>query len=330
MDASTMSDGTQVAEPMDAGEFDGLNPSLLDCVEDNLQYLLAEAGERDSLGPFAREWSFRWAGSEALPSLFTRTLDSRVEEDTAWRIVRGSSGDNLEAVSDRLRDGKAVVLLGDAYEMPWLPYYQRSHMEHSFVLTGVNPSENSAYFGVDMYWNDTQWGRARPVRLALDQDNLISILGSAPVVTLALEAGGRSQAPSVSHVLATAAHEILAASAPGGAMARWCRSQQRLWEDPAAPSRVALLCWLAQRARSRLVTWASTDVSEGSDSVVQVMQEEVLPAWRRAAELAHLAERRAGRGRSAPGAVLDEIVGPVAAAESRAAERAVDTFQRSE
>jgi hypothetical protein len=51
-------------------------------------------------------------------------------------------------------------VVGDAFDMPWLPYFGRAHMPHSF-LVAARPGKPTPIV-VDAYDNHTEWGAAEP------------------------------------------------------------------------------------------------------------------------------------------------------------------------
>lgn len=56
--------------------------------------------------------------------------------------------------------GGVWYAIGDAYSMPWLPYFEHAHMPHSFLLGATVGSPTALV--VDAYDNQTEWGPAEP------------------------------------------------------------------------------------------------------------------------------------------------------------------------
>ncbi|HEU4962321.1 MAG TPA: BtrH N-terminal domain-containing protein, partial [Bacilli bacterium] len=159
--------------------FPGVDSPYLDCVADNLAILLLHAGAEEARSPFACQWRFAFDPQRVdwLGVLFETPYPELVEHQTGCRIVRGSVDpeDSLEALRPLVEAGRPVLMFGDVYHMPWLPYFGRVHQEHSFLIDGVSEDGRMVHI-VDAYDNATEWGRALPIACELPVTALPVIL----------------------------------------------------------------------------------------------------------------------------------------------------------
>ncbi|GAA0467629.1 hypothetical protein Ade02nite_88400 [Paractinoplanes deccanensis] len=295
----------------------GLDAELLDCYDDNLQVLARHAGAADVRGPFFRDWGFTAEG----PEFSREPVERRLREDTgltvAWHPPLPSA---VEACAALLAEGRPVLAMGDAYDMPWLPYAGHAHMTHSFVVDAIDGGTAGI---ADAYHNDTAWGSARPGRTEIDTARLAGLLGAdARIATL--EPAGPAMPLDPAEVMRANA-EALDVSA-----LRDYADRIRRLDDRPGTEELALACWLGVRSRTRYGRWLAA-LAERDPAVAPVadrFRDEVVPAWRRASERAYIARQRAERGRAVPAGAFDALAGPVADAEAAAAGTGVTTGGR--
>lgn len=304
---------------------DGLDAPVLDCYENNLQVLARQAGAADVSTPFARDWAFRPEDGDTPPRFARQPIEERLREDTGliltWHGVPPEVPP-IEACARLLVGGRPVLAVADAYHMDWLPYAGNTHMTHSFIVNGVDAARGQASI-VDAYHNDTAWGPARPAITTLSRAALAGLLGGGARLGT-LEPGPPGPPLNVQATLSANSREITRAMA-GGDFQRYVADRRDRADQPGAIASVALACWLGERSRTRYARWLG-QVAEAlalpplADLAVW-FTDDVAANWRRASELAYLAQQRVQRGRRAPGAVFDTLAGPVADAESAAAAR---------
>jgi hypothetical protein len=305
-------------------DLSGLDADRLDCYDDNLQALARHAGAADSFTPFARDWAFLEASDayaesgDGLPGFAREPVERRLRDDTGLVVARHETAGGASAVETCARliaGGHPVFAIADAYEMAWLPYAGNAHMEHSFIVTGVDLRRRQAWIA-DAYHNDTAWGPARPTTAMLATDALAGILGDRPRLAT-VETG----AAAVPLDIAVVVRANAAGIADAGALRRYA---ERMRQRPREAAHVALACWLGVRSRTRYGQWLERVATARDDpalaSCADRFQTEVATRWRRASELAYLADQRARRGRPVPLAAVDALAGPVADAEAAAAE----------
>jgi hypothetical protein len=73
-----------------------------------------------------------------------------------------STAECLDSWAAELGRGNAVAVTADAFFLPWLPYCGNEHMEHGFVVEGVEGGREPVLHVVDPYENRTRRGHARP------------------------------------------------------------------------------------------------------------------------------------------------------------------------
>ncbi|MEA5360940.1 acyl carrier protein [Amycolatopsis sp., V23-08] len=142
------------SEPMDH--------RLFDCVQVNLAKLADRRhgdGTHLALGRVLRFWPR--PGVDGLPTVEPR-VDGHVAESAALLGLRVTRRQRITTAGE-LEPGPGCYVVADAYHLPWVPYFGRKHLEHSFL---VEPAEDGVTI-VDGYHNDTEWGAARPGRWTL-------------------------------------------------------------------------------------------------------------------------------------------------------------------
>ncbi|WNV85126.1 hypothetical protein [Umezawaea sp. Da 62-37] len=298
-------------------------------MSDDLALLLAQAGVVDVRSPFAANWNFCLVEDVgglprcALPPADqSAQLARRTGLVPLWQRIDGDVAAAVDAWSEALRGGRAVLVVGDAYHLPWLPYAGNEHMEHGFVVEGIDSTDGirePVVHVVDPYDNTTSYGRATPQTCKVSVGDLATALVGGSWAVLA--AIGEPEPIDVCvQVLANAA-EIVAA-AQDGAFARLVDGHRHL--DARAVEHLSLQTWLLSRNRSLHQLWL-LDVrpqlrEAGLDDLPARFDAEVVTAWRRATEMAYLASRRVHAGRAAPPSVL--------AAVERALDHEFETAQR--
>jgi hypothetical protein len=295
---------------------DRVDSADLDCVSDNVALLLAHAGAADVRTPFALDWRFdlreRTDGLPRLdlpPAGLPELLAERTGFTLDWRPV-GSLEDALAEWRDALACGEPVLAVGDAFHLPWVPYHGHKHLDHGFVVEGL---EDGDVHVVDAYDNVTQWGRAEPLATTVPVDDLAAALEDGRWTLLTRV--GEPRPLDVAERLAENAAAILEAEADG--------SYRRFVEahrEPDEPTldNLTLQTWLLARNRSLHARWLADQ--EGLGDLAERFETQVVAAWRRAAETAYMALRRVSAGRQPPPAAFQAAEAAVAAEPALAAE----------
>jgi hypothetical protein len=290
----------------------------LDCVCDNVALLLAHAGVEDVRTPFALDWRFdlveRPGGLPRLdlpPAGLPELLAERTGFTVEWRPVGG-----LEAAVEDWREalgrGEPVLVVGDAFDLPWVPYHGHKHLDHGFVVEGL---EDGVAHVVDAYDNVTQWGRAEPLATTVPVGELAAALEHGKWTLLTRV--GDAAPLDLDERLAANAAAILEAEADG-AYRRFVEAHRE--PDEPTLDNLTLQTWLLARNRSLHARWLAGQ--EGLGDLAERFETEVVAAWRRAAETAYMALRRVSAGRQPPPAALHAAEAAVAAEPALAAELA--------
>jgi hypothetical protein len=310
-DAATKAEATAFARC--APLLDRVDSADLDCVSDNVALLLAHAGLADVRTPFALDWRFDLRdGADGLPRLdlppaaLPELLAERTGFTLEWRPVG-----ELDEWREALARGEPVLAVGDAFHLPWVPYHGHKHLDHGFVVEGL---DDGVAHVVDAYDNATQWGRAEPLATTVPVDDLGPALADAGRWTL-LTRVGEPRPVDLAERLAENAAAILGAERDG--------SYRRFVEahrEPDEPTldNLTLQTWLLARNRALHGRWLAGQ--EGLGELAERFEAEVVAAWRRAAETAYMALRRVSAGRQAPPAAFEATEAAVAAEPALAAE----------
>lgn len=303
--------------------WDRVDVDALDCVAVNVAVLLEQAGVRDVRTPFAAEWHFSFEpqrteaqlllGRSPLQDLVARYTRHTIREDRL-------SDDGLSADLARLADEGPSLLFGDAYHMPWLPYANNQHMEHSVILTAID--DRSADI-VDAYSIRTEWGEARPTATSVSTDCLVDSINSLKSarhkIAWSVQKGSEMAGQGFDRVLLANVENILQELDARHAMRTFATYYADHAKNPDALAQFALDCWLITRARQIHARWLADLAQKSSGlvsaTVVEAFTTAVVRPWQTASEFAYIAFRRAKDGRSAPETSFKLIMNQIEPAE---------------
>lgn len=251
-----------------------MRTELFDCLQANLA-LLADryhgAGAHLALG--APLWFDPTQGADGLPTV-EPSLDDQLGDAKSLLglAVRGRwSGGDLAAL---VAEHGTLYVVADAFDLPWVPYHGRRHLEHSFLVSGADRAVVE-----DAYDNQTPWGPAVPGRWELAWTDL-------PAATEAV-------------LLAPVDRPSPAASVHIGPIEEYAVAYAGHLDRVAALDRLTLETWLLARSRHRHAAFLD---AAGRPAVA-----EQLRAWDLLAEQAFLALRRLQRGRPEPTGLTDRL-----------------------
>lgn len=287
-----------------------VDTSALDCVQANLAAVgnavhgvRGEAG----LGAFLRFRPRRVTPGEApepeLPTI-EPTLGDRLAAarhvlglDHSPGVPHAGAPSLLRAISSAW-----LLVIADAYYLPWVPYHGHTHTSHSFA---IRRGERGIEL-LDAYTNDTPWGPARPRFWVLTGQEAGQVLPAQAMTAVELRPAAAGPLPAPADAFDAAVADLTAAckDRTGGYLAAYEQYRDRA----AALSRLTVETWLLARQRAAFATWLGTAGSRGeiprpNDAPAQ----EQARRWAEAAEATYLAMRRAQRGRAVPGGVLARI-----------------------
>ncbi|MEU6556311.1 hypothetical protein ABZ915_39615 [Streptomyces sp. NPDC046915] len=261
---------------------------LFDCVQVNLAVLADRwhgPGTHLDLGAVLR---FRPVpGPDGLPTVERSAADQLTE--TAHRL--GLTVLDLRTT----RPGEAVApaagryLVADAYHLPWVPYFGRRHMDHSFLL---EPADGTGAVVVDGYHNDTPWGGARPVSRPLSRAELAAAV-PGPALSVTLAPAETPTAP------AAAGLDLADEEVADRYVTAYAEHPDRL----AALDRLTLETWLLARSRKLHARFLHSRGVLADDPTVLAH----VRAWEQLAESVYLGYRRVERGRPAAGELFTRL-----------------------
>lgn len=303
--AASATDITQACDRL----LDKVDSAFLDCVSDDVALLLAHAGEPDPRAALAERWRFDLRPGDGPPAvaLPAPDVEDRVTRRTGWRLEWREVTDARDAVRawhDQLRRGRPVLVVGDAFHLPWVPYFDHEHMDHGFVVSGI---DGTVLHVVDPYDNVTEWGKAAPL------STTAVLTEVAPALTggrwAVLERVGPGQPAHVPDLITANAGAIASAAVDGGAIARFLAGHRPL--DGVTLPVLVLQTWLLARDRALHGLWLADNRSALHDLGVPGFADEfaqrVVSAWRAAEQATYLALRRVRRGRAAPQSALEAV-----------------------
>lgn len=254
---------------------------LLDCIQVNLAVLADEVHGPATHLALGAPLRFRpGPGPDGLPTVEPGYAEQIEQSLPRLGLVPRRHWAGLSRL--RLRETGAehglLYVVADTFEMPWLPYFGRKHMDHSYLLSGTGDHAEVS----DAYHNETQWGTAAPGRWCLPWTDL----PATATYAARFEPGPRS---------ADVRPEVDIA-APDDYLAAYANHSDRL----SAVDRMTVETWLLQRSRRlhAACRWAERPPADVAAH---------LEAWDRLAGQAFLALRRVQRGRPEPGHVLPEL-----------------------
>ena len=189
-----------------------------------------------------------------------------------------------------------MFVVGDAYVLPWVPYYGHRHTGHGFLLRVVG----DRYELTDAYTNRTPWGDAEPRVWALDRSEATAWLGQERLIGSRLVRALGGPTPSTTPTLLAESVADLRTATSDGRIATYVVAYRDHPDRTAALERLVLQTWLLSRQRATLAR-----LTDGT--ALCAAAERRRGAWRELAEQTYIAMRRAARGRPAPTTVFDDL-----------------------
>jgi hypothetical protein len=290
----------------------GIDTRLLDCWEVTLAMALLADGPHDVRSALGAQWWFQFVPG-APPRLDVEPTADRVAELTGLRLTtRAVAAGELAAVCRAtLAEGRAPMVVTDAYLLPWCPYAGQKHVEHSFVVLDAADGLRV----VDAYDNRTQWGDAVPLETFVDA-SVVAALETEPLTRIHTLVPDRRPAP-------TRRADLFARTI--GALAGWTAPYDGFIEtychpdvDVAAFDEFCEACWTIERRRGLYAAWlADLAVEPGLADRFRV---EIVARWAEVNKFAYLALRRLRAGRKVPSGIADLVAAAAKAEQDLAAE----------
>ena len=260
---------------------------LFDCLQVNLAVLADRwhgAGTHLRLGATLH---FRpETGANGLPTV-ARTVEQHLSDAQSALGIAVRALHRTPATSGiPLAEGCYVV--SDAYHLPWVPYFQQRHLEHSFLAEADGTDVVNV---VDGYHNETPWGSARPGLWTLPAQDFVTAVPSPALVAELAPAAERPGAVG-------AALDLAGPEAIDAYIDAYAQHPDR----NAALSRLTLETWFLARSRKLHAAFRAR-YGPSPDSDVDAHRR----AWSSLTEQTSRAGRRVERGRTEPPALLPRL-----------------------
>nr|WP_042179899.1 acyl carrier protein [Kibdelosporangium sp. MJ126-NF4]ADB02857.1 AzicU9 [Kibdelosporangium sp. MJ126-NF4]CEL14088.1 FIG01042921: hypothetical protein [Kibdelosporangium sp. MJ126-NF4]CTQ88454.1 FIG01042921: hypothetical protein [Kibdelosporangium sp. MJ126-NF4] len=264
---------------------ESVHANLMDCVQTNLAVLADHHYGPDAHLNLGAHLSFHWRHRPGELPTVEPSLAKQIAaaEDLLGLVARDRATVCGPDLFDWAAGRDLVYVVADAYELPWVPYYGRKHMEHSFLLA---PDCTI----IDAYANETPWGPATPgtwkpvqEQLCLPQAEVFHfepIMAGLPRLTPSLDDGNVD-----------------------GYIAAYEREPNRT----RAVEQLTLETWLLTRSRKLHAAFHQVH-GRTADELA-----EHLRGWDSLSEQTYLAYRRVLRGRDEPPWLMDRLAGMLAA-----------------
>lgn len=269
-----------------------ISPHLFDCIQVNLAALAERRyGEGAGLRLGAVLRFQPSPGPDGLPTV-ERTVRQHLAD------AQGLLGLSARTVShdrpfDLIDPGPGCFLVADAYYLPWVPYYGKQHIEHSFLLLA---RDRDTVTVEDNYVNETPWGSARPGTWHVPSGDLADLPGCAVAAELV-------SVPTLPADV-TARQE----PAPWDSVNRYADAYARHPQRAVALRRLTLETWLLARSRKLHAAFLGRRTQQGQAQQGSLpTAHEQLAAWDAFTEQVYLASRRVDRGRAEPPGLTDRL-----------------------
>ncbi|MES4908563.1 MULTISPECIES: acyl carrier protein [unclassified Streptomyces] len=266
---------------------------LFDCIQVNLAALAERRyGEGAGLRLGAVLRFQPSPGPDGLPTV-ERTVRQHLAD------AQGQLGLSARTIShdrplDLIDPGPACFLVADAYYLPWVPYYRKQHIEHSFLLLA---RDRDTVTVEDNYFNETPWGSARPGTWHVPSGDLADLPGCAVAAELV--------AVPTPPADVTARREL----APPDSVDRYADAYARHPQRAVALRRLTLETWLLARSRKLHAAFLGGQAQQGQaqQGALPTAHQEQSAAWEAFTEQVYLASRRVDRGRAEPAGLTDRL-----------------------
>lgn len=304
--------------------FEHVDSAYLDCIADNFAVLLCHLGVADVRTPFACQWYFTFdlALYGDLPLLAKKSITDIIRQQAGCIVQKHRFDSNryMETLETSIRHNSPVMILGDAYHMPWLPYFGKEHMKHSFIIDGFNDNKTMLHI-VDAYFNRTEWGEATPTETILPSTELERIIqelddpDSGSFFTMQRE--GPPPTIDIPSLLMQNAEHILAQVRDNAAIHHFSEHYARNIMNSVLMKQFVLACWLIARSRALHQLWLADIAREHPQLLEPTFAEQfsqnIGKPWQQVGEFAYILARRVSQGKRPPETcfhLLEQIIAP--------------------
>jgi hypothetical protein len=294
----------------------------LNCDNAHLAALLQFYGAADPSGPMGQQWGFALRSTAEVPVTLGLPVLTAIERETGLVFDRRQvpMAEYHETVEATTAAGTPMIIYGDAFHMPWLPYFGNDSSAHPTILAGVSAGEK--FHIVEAYTNSTPWGRVVPGPATVTRaefDTLVEALHPAQRgEVISLSARRAADPRPLREILRANADGVLARVRDAGDMAAFAGWARGHAGDATAMALYDLGCWEVTRARSCHASWlrrvAGAVPGALPEGFADRFAAEVDLPWRRVSQFAFVNAQRVARG-ARPATASMELVEQLAVAE---------------
>ena len=316
-------------------KFDRVDYKYLDCIENNIATLLAYEGVHDLRTPFACQWYFSFQeNAKNRVKVKRQAVEDLVLKYTGYKVSQYILNDkplDLELCVSHINQKKPLLIIGDTFYMPWLPYFQREHMDHSFIVTGIDEISGIIKV-VDAYYNHTEWGLAEPVYTNISLADLCRITDSLgegkEYIILEKKEEDCAISWNWNGIVEENAVSIVQNIDRCNMLSRFCRFYRNRLCDIEEIKTFVLDCWLIYRNRKMHSLWLTDLARRSAESwhseIAESFEKEIVTAWQRVNEFAYIMLRRLVRNKKVPETSFDLIENELRGSESKTAMQIID------
>ena len=280
-----------------------IDTSALDCVQANLA-AAANATHRthycDVLGAWLRfrpraaqpgELSYEPALVTIEPTLGERLIAA--DRLLGLEHTEPHSCASRQELIDRLSEDWQLVV-ADAFELPWVPYFGHTHTSHSFLLRKTE----GVIELTDAYSNQTPWGQAVPTTWTLTRLMIEALLPDGLCTAVTLWSGRIGELNPYKEISQTL--DDLVGALRDGRIEGYIDAYANHPDQVVALTKFTVETWLLARQRMAHARWLSRFTA--ADAARAHAER-----WAEAAEATYVAMRRVTRGRPVPDGVVNRI-----------------------
>ncbi|MEU8001118.1 hypothetical protein AB0B66_08170 [Catellatospora sp. NPDC049111] len=298
----------------------------LNCDNAHLAALMQFYGAAAPSAPMGMQWHFALPTTEQVPvTLRVAVLDAiAAETGIVFDRHRVPIDRYYDTVAASTAAGVPLIVYGDAFHMPWLPYFGNDSSAHPTILAGV-VDDGETFHLVEAYTNSTPWGRVVPGPASVTRQQFQTLVEALPepqrgeVIVLRERGSARPHDPA--DMLRANAEGILRHVEQGGELARYAEWGRAAIGERAAADLFDLGCWEVTRARSCHASWLVRLAADRPDLVTEELARrfatEVDEPWRRVSQFAFVNAQRVARGSRPAVSAADLIADRLVAAEVR-------------
>ncbi|CAM5323081.1 hypothetical protein STENM223S_10463 [Streptomyces tendae] len=297
----------------------GIDTTALDCMQVNAAVLADAAhGPETHLALGARlRFAPRLPGPGRLPTVEPAPIEQirSMQQPLGLALETGPEVTDGEELLRLLPEDGHLYAVADAHRMPWLPYHNHQHMDHSVLLRSV--AGGTRVEAVDAYDNETPYGRAEPVVCVLERAEAAALFDGSPILPVT----ARPAPPPALDVRRTLEENARDAAEllHDDTVTRYAAAFRDHPDQIEACTALLLETWLLNRSRRLHAAWTARHLP---GSPLAAATAEQADAWDALAGQCYLAVRRVQRGRPAPPQISTKLTELLSADARLAAEAA--------